>query len=607
MYIVGTSGHIDHGKTSLIRALTGIDCDRLPEEKAREMTIDIGFAQIEYPKFGTVSIIDVPGHERFIRNMVAGAWGIDLAILVVAVDDGWMPQTEDHFRVLSLLGVERLVVALNKIDLADAEMIEIVGAEVEEKLAGTRYAGSDVVRVSSRTLEGVADLKETILKNLRKLPRAANAERPYLYVDRVFASKGYGTVVTGTLRNGVFRENDELVLLPERRMVRVKKIESHHHGMQEGVPSQRTALNISGASVDELGRGHILVKHNFFTESDEMLARIEILEKRRAIKNNMGIEVLIGTTTIKGKLILLEEVPEDAHVFPGRIKFDGPWFFYPGQPFILTNPGGFRIIGGGAVVLAGSARPADRKRLRALLPELGGYSREDIAYFMIGAEKFIRRADFLKMFPESEKHVAALADSLVASKRVLALGDLLVQAAFAEETLRAIIDGVRATVGPNLREIAGRARADEELCRALMPAAMEREGMVEKDGRYFAGDAITADTLSPGHARALEDVRARGPEGAEIDRVADDAVKRHLKELVRLGFLVSLDGNIVLHRAVYEDLRNRVMTLFQGRDKITIPEAKEATGFSRKYIIPFLNRMETDGLLKRIGDFRMKA
>ncbi|TAL36445.1 MAG: selenocysteine-specific translation elongation factor [Spirochaetes bacterium] len=607
MYIVGTSGHIDHGKTSLIRALTGIDCDRLPEEKAREMTIDIGFAQIEYPKFGTVSVIDVPGHERFIRNMVAGAWGVDLAILVVAVDDGWMPQTEDHFRVLSLLGVERMVVALNKIDAADPEMIAFVQAEVEEKLAGTRYAGSDIVKVSSKTCEGVADLKEVILKNLRKLPRAANADRPYLYVDRVFASKGFGTVVTGTLKNGVFRENDELTLLPGARPVRVKKIESHYHEMQEGVPSQRTALNLTGVSTEEVGRGHVVVRQNFFAESGEILARIELLEKRRAVKNNMGIEVLIGTTTVKGRLILADAPPEGAGVFPARVKFDEPWYFYPGQPFILTNPGGFRIIGGGSVVLTGAGDASDRKRVKGLLPLLGAFSREETAYFIIAAARSMPRAAFLRMFPDSEKHLATLADTLIASGKVLALDGLLVDAVFAEEALAAIVQAVGATVGPNLQEIAGRVRIGEEICRALMPRVMERHSMVEKDGRYFAGDAITADTLSPERTRALEQARARGAEGVELDRLPAEAEKKQVRELVRLGFLVSLDGNIVLHRAVYDELKGRVMKLFEGRDKITIPEAKEATGFSRKYIIPFLNRMETEGLLKRIGDFRMKA
>ncbi|NLV66915.1 MAG: selenocysteine-specific translation elongation factor, partial [Spirochaetes bacterium] len=210
MYIVGTSGHIDHGKTSLIRALTGTDCDRLPEEKQREMTIDIGFASIDYPKFGTVSIVDVPGHERFIRNMVAGAWGVDIALLVIALDDGWMLQTEDHFRVLQLLGIERIIVVINKSDLGDEEMISIVTDDVNEKLAGTRYEGSDIIPVSAKTGMGISELKELVLENLKKLAKAADTEKPYMYVDRVFSPRGVGTVVTGTLKNGIFRDNENV-------------------------------------------------------------------------------------------------------------------------------------------------------------------------------------------------------------------------------------------------------------------------------------------------------------------------------------------------------------------------------------------------------------
>ena len=264
MYIVGTSGHIDHGKTSLIRALSGTDCDRLPEEKEREMTIDIGFASIDYPRFGTVSIVDVPGHERFIRNMVAGAWGIDIALLVVAVDDGWMPQTEDHFRVLELLGIERIIVVLNKVDLADEEMIEMVQEEIKERLELTPYSGSEMVQVSSKTGQGIEELKEVIVVNLRKLAKASDTDRPYLFIDRVFSPRGVGSVITGTLKNGTFVENETLKILPSRKDVKIKKIESHHREIHEGTPSQRTALNLSGINAEEVERGHILCRSVFF-------------------------------------------------------------------------------------------------------------------------------------------------------------------------------------------------------------------------------------------------------------------------------------------------------------------------------------------------------
>ncbi len=607
MYIVGTSGHIDHGKTSLIRALTGIDCDRLPEEKAREMTVDIGFASISYPKFGTVSVIDVPGHERFIRNMVVGAWGVDLAILVIAVDDGWMPQTEDHFRVLMLLGVERIIVALNKIDAADEEMIAFVTAEVEERLAETRYAGCDIVRVSAKTGNGVAELKEVILANLRRLAKAADSRKPYLFVDRVFASKGYGTIVTGTLKNGSFNEDDSVILLPLMREVRVKKIESHHSALEEGVPSQRTALNISGVAVEEIGRGDIVTGRNFFTQSFDVVVRMRLLEKKGELKNNTGIEMLVGTTALKGKLILLDDDDRGEENRVLRVRFDAPWFFYPGQRFIVTHPGGYRIIGGGEVLLPDYRSAGGRRIVRRNLSIFSKYTRSEFIHYIVAVRRAVPWSWIITIFPESERAIERIVESLIEGGAVVRAGDFLFEAAFHAEAIAMAAKTIADSIGPNLREIADKTGLDPDLCRVLIPVVMKKHRIVEKDGRFFGGDSITVDALPDEKKAALEALLKRGLEGAELDRIGDEAGKRHLGDLIRLGFAVSLDGNIILHRTVYDDLSRKVMALFDGKDKIGIAEAKDATSLSRKFIIPLLNRMEGDGLIKRIGDFRMKA
>ncbi|TFH39511.1 MAG: selenocysteine-specific translation elongation factor, partial [Chrysiogenales bacterium] len=302
MYVIGTSGHIDHGKTTLIQSLTGIDCDRLPEEKEREMTIDIGFAHLDLPGFGTVSFSDVPGHERFIRNMVAGAWGVDLGLLVVAADDGWMPQTEDHFSVLQLLGIERIIAAIAKTDLVDTARTGEVERQVRERLDGTPYEGADIVMVSARTGDGVDVLKGAIESNLKQLSGARDTGKPYMYIDRVFASKGYGTVVTGTLRNGTLHENDTVFIHPGAREARIKRIESHYNAAAEGAPSRRTALNLSGVPSESIMRGHILYRKDFFTPSRDILARVRMLDPAKEPGNNRGVEVLIGTASVRGRL-----------------------------------------------------------------------------------------------------------------------------------------------------------------------------------------------------------------------------------------------------------------------------------------------------------------
>ena len=607
MYIIGTAGHIDHGKTSLIRALSGIDCDRLPEEKAREMTIDIGFAKIDYPKFGTVSIIDVPGHERFIRNMVVGAWGVDVGLLVVAVDDGWMPQTEDHFRVLSLLGIERIIAVLNKIDAADAETIELAEADVREHLAGTRFEGADVVRVSSKTGEGIAALKEIILQNIRKLPKAADSGKPYLFVDRVFTSKGYGTIVTGTLKNGAFHDDDAVTLLPASVQTRVKKIESHNAELEEGNPSQRTALNLAGISPEQVERGHIVVKNNFFTAAREIIARITIIDPKRALKNNLGIEIIAGTTSLKGKIILVDPERAGEREQAVRVRFDEPWHFYPGEPFIITHPGGFRIIGGGTVLLPDVELVRDKKRLREELASAGAGTPEELAALAVRVREHVPEAEILRIFPQSEKNIQKTAASLLEKGLVKKEGGMILDSAFHARAMKEIAAAIAESTGLNLAELAGKTGIDQEIIRLLLPGVMNAEPIVEKDGRYFSGSAVTEETLPPDRKKALASLAAAGREGLELTRIEDERQKAAVKDLIRLGFAVSLDGNIILHRDEYGALKKAVLALLEGRDRISIPEVRDATGLSRKYLIPLLNRVETDGLIKRIGDFRMKA
>ncbi len=604
MYVVGTSGHIDHGKTSLILALTGEDCDRLPEEKAREMTIDIGFAATEFPGFGTVSFIDVPGHERFIRNMVAGAWGIDLGLLVVAVDDGWMPQTEDHFRVLQLLGIERIIVVLNKIDLAEKEMADLVEEEVRGKIADTPYRDADVARVSSRNGTGIDALKKIIADNLHKLSRARNADKPFMYLDRVFASKGHGTVVTGTLRNGMLHNDDPVYIQPGAVEARVKRIESHHSTLAEGSPSQRTALNLSGVSIDSLRRGQILYRKGFFTESDEIIARIQLLDKKRELKNNTGIEVLIGTASVRAKIILLEGETITSSQFPARIKFREPWYSYPGQPLILTSPGGFRIIGGGRVLFPGYSPRQHRDRVRESLGLFASYTLEEYIAFIISVRGWMKQEDLHTLFPESVEDINRASSVLLDRGVIKRLGVYVMNSAAYDTAQNRITDAVNKHVGLNLKELSDTAGTDQDVCRLIVAALVSGGKVVEKEGRFFPGTGVV---LSKGKMKVLESALSSGGEGLELERMSDESMKKDARELIKLGSLVSLDGNILYHRDVYDKMKKAIMELFDTKNKVTVPEAKDAVGLSRKYILPLLNRIERDGLIKRLGDFRIKT
>jgi len=607
MYIVGTSGHIDHGKTSLIRALTGIDCDRLPEEKEREMTIDIGFASMDYPKFGTVSIVDVPGHERFIRNMVAGAWGVDIALLVIALDDGWMLQTEDHFRVLQLLNIERIIVVINKADLGDEEMISIVTDDVNEKLAGTRYEGSDIIAVSARTGQGVAGLKELVLENLKKLARAAETEKPYMYVDRVFSPRGVGTVITGTLKNGIFRDNDNVTVLPALKEVKIKKIESHYRELQEGVPSQRTALNLGGIAMEEMHRGNIICRSNFFTATRDVIAVAKLLGDKKRVKNNTHIELLTGTDSITGKLILLNENDTLQGETLVRIRFDEKNFFYPGQPFVLANPGGYRIIGGGRIVIPAFDPPVHRKGLRSVASGMEIQSREDFVALNVAVNGWMMKDRIHAFLPASRRAVEKIITDLEQSGSIITRNDYVIWKNWYSEAKESVKRAVTSLLGPNMKEISDRSGVAMEICAMLMKEIQKEEVLLEKDGRFFTKDSVTEDTLTASKKKVLDELDRLAGDGIELDRVTDDFRKKDIRDLIKLGFLVSLDGNIIYHKRVYDSMAGRVLGLFDTRDKITVPEAKDAVGLSRKYILPLLNRMENDGLVKRLGDFRVKA
>lgn len=603
MFVVGTSGHIDHGKTSLILALTGEDCDRLPEEKAREMTIDIGFAATELPGFGRVGFIDVPGHERFIRNMVAGAWGIDLGLLVVAVDDGWMPQTEDHFSVLQLLGIERIIVVLNKIDLAESDMVDLVEEEVRSKIASTPYRDADIVRVSSRNGTGIEQLKKMITANLQKLSHIRNADKPYMYLDRVFASKGHGTVVTGTLRNGMLHQDDLVYIQPGAMEARVKRIESHHSTVAEGSPSQRTALNLSGVAVESLKRGQILYRTGFFTESAEILARIHLLDQQREMKNNAGIEVLIGTAAVKGKIILLAGEVATTSMFPARIKFNEPWFCYPGQPLILTTPGGFRIIGGGRVLFPGY-KPAEYKaRIQESLVLFSSYLLEEYIAFIVSVRGLITNEGLHRMFPENSEDINRACSVLMERGVIRRVGEFFMTAVEHEEATKKIVEAVNTNIGLNLKELTDRAGIAQEACRLIVAALASNGTIAEKEGRFFPGAGVA---LTKGKIKILEMALQNGGVGIELERLNNDAMKKDARELIKIGSLVSLDGNILYHRDLYEKMKETIISLFDTKDKLTVPEAKEAVGLSRKYIIPLLNKIETEGLIKRLGDFRIK-
>ncbi len=408
-FILATAGHVDHGKTALVKALTGINTDRLPEEKARGISIDLGFAHLALPGF-SFGVIDVPGHQDFIRNMIAGLGSIDLALLVVAADDGWMPQTEEHFQILHYLGVRYGVVAITKCDLGDPARI---AADVREQLRRTSLGLMPIVQTSARAATGLDELKQTLVRVSASIPPPRDRGKPRLFVDRVFTVCGSGTVVTGTLTGGRLSRGKTVSLQPQNLRARIRAIQSHNHSLEIALPGTRTALNLSDLRPGEIPRGSVLTTIDSAESSRAIDAMVERSARAflpsRPLKNASMVEVHYGSARFTARILLLDR----REVLPGetaiaRLSFTKPAFVLAGDRFIIRDSSGRQTIAGG-VVLNPSAEgtrfraPAERSFLQAraaapndLITLLGTQLQRD---------KFVRRAALLLQSSFSEEEI----------------------------------------------------------------------------------------------------------------------------------------------------------------------------------------------------------
>ncbi|UCD18420.1 MAG: selenocysteine-specific translation elongation factor, partial [Candidatus Zixiibacteriota bacterium] len=355
MFIIGTAGHIDHGKSSIIKRLTGIDPDRLPEEKERGMTIDLGFAWYDTSDGERIGIVDVPGHERFVRNMIAGAGGIDAVILVVAADDGWMPQSQEHLQITRLLGIRHGIAAISKIDLADSGWIDLVEDDIKEKLIGTPLENSPVVRLSSETGEGFDQLRDEIEKLSKSIVVREDIAKPRLFIDRSFVLSGMGGVVAGTLRGGVLAIGQEVTVFPARRSGKVRTLQSHGQQVNRSQPGQRTAVSLTGIDKEYLKRGGVLSSPEIVRDYPEQpvlaLAVTMIPESPVALEDRRRLLLIVGTTELEGEVRLLQK----ENVSPGRegiilFKPFSPVLAFIGDRFILRLPTPQVTVGGGMIL-----------------------------------------------------------------------------------------------------------------------------------------------------------------------------------------------------------------------------------------------------------------
>ncbi|HXW17762.1 MAG TPA: selenocysteine-specific translation elongation factor [Candidatus Acidoferrales bacterium] len=624
--IVGTAGHIDHGKSSLVAALTGTHPDRLEEEKRRGITIDLGFAFLDLDEV-RIGFVDVPGHERFVRNMLAGAGGIDLVLLVVAADESVKPQTREHFDICRLLGISAGIIALTKSDLADADMLGLAKLETEDLVRGSFLEGAPMIEVSAKTGAGLDALREALRRSAEALPGKNERGHFRLPVDRAFVMKGFGPVVTGTLISGSVRREDEVELFPARRRARVRGLHSGGAAVERAVAGQRTAINLAGVELDELGRGITLASPGIFQPTRRLDARIELLRSSPPLKNRSGVHFHHGTSEMIAEVILLdsETLASGGEAF-AQLRLTKPVLTLPHDRFILRRFSPVTTIGGGTV-LDPLAR-AHRQKDTGVIPLLGTVERDEreaIVEALAAGElhglslpSLVARTGWLD--DDARKTIGKLT---AAKKLAVAQAEPLVvlpAAAVAEcaKSIRAALEQFNRAnplvPGIAKEDLRRRTKSKPEVFRAaLRELAAARAVNVEGDLVQSAGREIA---LLPEEARAKEVIEQEFDRaGLAVPRFEDVLAKLPVEAkraqkifqlLLREKTLVKIAEDLVFHKNAVARLRQLIAKYKKERgEHLPIGAFKEMTGVTRKYAIPLLEFLDREGVTRRAGDERV--
>jgi selenocysteine-specific elongation factor len=631
--ILGTAGHIDHGKTALVKALTGIDCDRLPEEKARGITIDIGFATLQVDDF-RLGIVDVPGHERFVKNMLAGATGIDLALLVIAADDSIMPQTREHLEILKLLGLHHGVIALTKCDLVDETTREVVELEIRDLVKGSFLEEAAIVRTSAQTGEGMAELKAAIGEACKKVEAKTAAQWFRIAIDRSFIVQGHGTVVTGSVTSGSVRLGDELEWQPRGEKVRVRSLQNHDKPVEEVHRGQRAAINLAGVHHEDVIRGQELATPGYLQPSRVVTVRLYNLpDGKRPIKHRSPVRFHVGTAEIMGAVSLLD----CDSVNPGewalaQIFLEEPATATWGQPFVLRGSSATMTLGGGQV-LQPVAKKIRRRHLEILErverlwtgdPEeraltvawFGGFAGFTLADLVRGANLAPdQAADLIERLKGQGKLVnVAISPArqlLLHADIIKELDERILQAlGRLHEEFPLMTTHDRQKVQSQLDYV-----GDEQLVHAAVDRLLQRKQLVGDLRRL--GRADFKPKLS-GNLRKLKDklvaeFKEAGFQPPEPKSFAGQAGGNaaNLKDLFEVcvaeGLLVQVSDDVYLHSDVDADMRRRLSVRLAAGPGLTVAEIRDILGTTRKYAVPICEYLDRVGFTRREGDLRSLA
>ena len=615
MFVAGTAGHIDHGKSTLIEKLTGIDPDRLRAEKARGMTIELGFAWLELDDESEVSIVDVPGHERFVKTMLMGAGGFDLALLIVAGDEGPMPQTREHLAILDLLEVSDGIVVITKSDLADSELIELIEIEISEILEGTSLVGSPMVAVSAETGAGLDDLRCMIADFARNKPARTISERPRLFIDRAFSVAGFGAVVTGTLDGGQLKVGDEVALLPSGETARIRGLQSHKSQIDIAVPGTRVAVSVSGISHSEIERGEALVKRGQFDATSVFDASLRTIpDAKRPVKHNHHVTLYGGTWEEPATVRLLSHDELKAgETGWAQIKMSNPRPIIKGDRFVIRDSND--TLGGGVALITNA--PRHRRNDPSVIEHLQVLSEgrpEDVilhALAQVVVANCTQIAEAAHMLTSDvEAEVSKLTGTgdlirLTADPTPLYItrsnqDSLRVQA---RDALTDYHNRYPLRRGMPRQELRNRLRLDSSGFDAIVDNIVN-DGLMAQDGitvRMEDHEVTFTPTQKQEADRflgVLREHRYSPPAWNKIDAEL-------LGALTDRREVVSAGPEVVFAAEVFDEMRDKIIDYCQVNDEVSINDVRELLGTSRKYSLALLEQLDRDNVTMRVGDMRV--
>ena len=631
--VIGTAGHIDHGKSSLIISLTGYDPDRLKEEKEREMTTDLGFAFMG----DDITIIDVPGHEKFIKNMLAGAPTLDMALLVIAADDGVMPQTIEHFEILQLLGIKHGLIALTKVDMVDDEWVELVKEDIMELVKNTFLKGAPIFPVSNLTGAGIPQLKEAIFEMAGKFPPRADRGIFRLWIDRVFSIKGAGTIVAGTVLSGEIKPGDRIDILPTGKTARIKKVQVHNKLREKSTIGERVAINLMGIDVDEIERGNLLAAEGYFSPTYMLNVRLRLLKSAaKPLKNRARVRLHLGTSEILCRVIPLDksEIFPDSEAFV-QLRLESPTAPDVGDAFVIRDYSPGRAIGGGTILETHPKKlkylPEDK--LQAMT-QIADADPENILEFHMrkSPHRLFTIGSVAKERALEKGAARTILESLVDKNRAIKIGEGASAGYVHLEAFR--------QSGESLKRFLRKFHADNpmkggikksELKTKVFPEAEKEfldhflkemvakgEISIDKEIISIAGHTIEftpeQEALKEKIAKIYYDAAFVTPELEELAEILNEKKTEPLRNLltgmVESGILVELGRKVgkavIFHVKRIEEARTiTIETIEAGGGEAKFYEIREKLNSTRKFTTPILTHFDEMGLTKRIGDVRV--